>query len=111
MVTGPKGNSASYTIRAVDRVCKLLDALQNSRDGASLTDLAHRVTLPKSSVLRYLSALEGRNYVERDPESGLFRLGLAFRPFQTQYLEALRSAALPHLLRLRDRFGETINLG
>jgi IclR family acetate operon transcriptional repressor len=101
---------AAYPIRAVDRVCDLLDALQKEpTEGASLAALAEDVSLPKSSVLRYLSALEARDYVERD-SNGTYRLGLAFRPQRSEYLAALREAVLPHLVKLRDRFEETMNL-
>lgn len=108
-VTDSAGSGAAYPIRAVDRVCDVLDALQAASDGASLTTLSEAVSLPKSSVLRYLSALEARNYVERDPENGTYRLGLAFRPDRSPYLQALRDAVYPHLVRLRDRFEETLN--
>ncbi|GAA2619968.1 IclR family transcriptional regulator [Dactylosporangium fulvum] len=101
---------AAYPIRAVDRVCDLLDALQRQpATGVSLAALAETVSLPKSSALRYLSALEARNYVERDLSDGTYRLGLAFRPQRFDYLAALREAVLPHLVKLRDRFEETMN--
>jgi IclR family acetate operon transcriptional repressor len=99
----------AYSIRAVDRVCDLLDALQQQPvTGQSLAALAEAVSLPKSSTLRYLSALEARSYVERDDE-GSYRLGLAFQPQRFDYLAALRDAVLPHLVKLRDRFEETMN--
>jgi IclR family acetate operon transcriptional repressor len=105
-----QGGAAAYNIRAVDRVCDLLDALQQqSATGLSLAALAESVSLPKSSTLRYLSALEARSYVERDAEDGSYRLGLAFRPQRFDYRAALREAVLPHLVKLRDRFEETMN--
>jgi IclR family acetate operon transcriptional repressor len=102
---------ANYPIRAVERVCDILDVLQRSRDGASLSDVAEVTSLPKSSAYRYLSALEARRYVERDPISGLYRLGLAFRPQHTRQIDLLANQARPHLERLRDKLGETTNLG
>lgn len=104
-------SEATYPIRAVDRVCDILDTLQEATDGASLTTVADKTQLPKSSVLRYLSALESRKYVERDGDSGMYRLGLAFRPSQTRLVDIMRDVAHPYLVRLRDRFEETINLG
>lgn len=102
--------AAAYPIRAVDRVCDLLDALHRSEDGLSLTALAEAVSLPKSSVLRYLSALEARSYVARNGDSGSYHLGFAFRPDRSHYMDALRETTLPFLLRMRDRFEETMNL-
>jgi IclR family acetate operon transcriptional repressor len=55
--------------------------------------------------------LESRQYVERNTISGEYRLGLAFVPVQSRHLEVLKSRARPYLESLRDRFGETINLG
>lgn len=100
-----------YPIRAVSRVCDLLDALQHSSEDTSLRQLAKDVAMPKSSVLRYLSVLEARRYVERDRLTGSYRLGLALRPQLADYLGALTVTSAPFLSELRDHFDETINLG
>lgn len=101
----------AYPLRAVDRVCDILDVLANSPDGASLSAVAEGAGLPKSSAFRYLTALEARRYVERDAEAGIYRLGLAFRPQNTRVVERLADLARPALERLRDQLEETTNLG
>lgn len=100
-----------YTVRAVDRVCAILDLLQESVDGVSLIDLAKATDMPKSSLFRYLWTLEAHRYVERDPDSALYRLGLGFAGMQSRQLEVLRHHSRPWMAKLRDEFGETINLG
>lgn len=104
-------NGPAYPLRAVDRVCDILDILANSSEGVSLTEVADGADLPKSSAFRYLTALEARRYVMRDAESGAFRLGLAFRPQNTRAVDRLTSLARPALDKLRDQLGETTNLG
>lgn len=106
----PDKGDGRYAIRAVDRVCDLLDALRVAVDGVTLTELAEAVGLPKSSVLRYLSTLETRRYVHRVDGEGVYRLGVAFRPDHAQWLEAAQHAAVPRLAALRDVFGETTHL-
>ena len=103
-------NQSRYSVRAVLRVLDILDVLQDSIDGASLTEIAEAASLPKSSVFRYLSTLESRSYVEQDPETGDYRFGMAFLPWHTRHLQSLGSRARPYLEKLRDRFQETINL-
>ena len=111
------GNAAAneglktYPIRAVERVCDILDLLQSVREGVSLPDVAALTSLPKSSAFRYLSALEGRGYVERDKQSAAYQVGLAFQPQNTRQLEAFLAQASGPLRRLRDDTGETTNLG
>lgn len=104
-------SSNAYPIRAVERVCDILDLLQRSREGVSLPDVAAVTSLPKSSAFRYLSALEARRYVERDDQTALYRIGLAFQPHNTRQLEAFLRQAEGPLSRLRDDTGETTNLG
>lgn len=101
--------TSAYPIRAVDRVCDLLDTLRATQSALTLTEVAERIDLPKSSTLRYLSALEARRYVMRTGDT--YQLGPAFQPLHDEYFNRIREAALPHLLRLRDHFGETVNLG
>jgi IclR family acetate operon transcriptional repressor len=99
-----------YTIRAVDRVCDILDLLQKAREGVSLKDAANATKLPKSSVFRYLISLEARRYIEQDPNSGLYRLGSAFMPVQARQIDLLVERAHPLLERVRDELGETTAL-
>ncbi|MEN3284471.1 MAG: IclR family transcriptional regulator, acetate operon repressor [Solirubrobacteraceae bacterium] len=100
-----------YSIRAVQRVCDLLDLLQREPGGASLARAAEVTKLPKSSAFRYLVTLEERRYVERDPATGDYRLGLALLPMQARQLDVLTRRARPYLDRLQAEFGETANLG
>lgn len=109
MTTGRE--AATYPIRSVDRVCDILDTLANAPHGVSLGDIAKATGLPKSSVFRYLSALEMRNYVGRSGDAGIYKLGLAFRPQHARGLERLAELALPALQQVRDITNETTNLG
>jgi IclR family transcriptional regulator, acetate operon repressor len=100
-----------YLIRSVERVCDILDLLQDLQEGVSLAEVARVTGLPRSSVFRYLATLRHRRYVERIPNTEHYRLGAAFFPFRSRHLELLTEQARPHLEGLRDRFQETINLG
>lgn len=107
--SAPGGNT--YSIRAVQRVCVILDLIQENPDGFSLSEVAEATGMPKSSAFRYLATLEERRYVQRAPLNGLFQIGPAFLPLQSHQLSVLADRARPHLWRLRDRFEETLNLG
>jgi IclR family acetate operon transcriptional repressor len=104
-------DGSSYSIRAVHRVCDILDLLQQSPDGVALPDVASVTRLPKSSAFRYLATLEQRRYVEREPASGSYRAGSALLPLRAHEPELLARRARPHMERLRDRLEETVNLG
>jgi IclR family transcriptional regulator, acetate operon repressor len=103
--------ATAYPLRAVDRVCDVLDVLANSPTDVSLSEVAVSTGMPKSSAFRYLNALEARRYVERNATSGSYRLGLAFRPKNTRLIERLTGLARPMLETLRDQIQETTNLG
>jgi IclR family acetate operon transcriptional repressor len=101
---------APHPIRAVDRVCDVLEALRGL-DGATLGEVALRTGLPKSSALRYLGALEARRYVERAPDRGTYRLGFAFRPERERVFELVRERATPILAKIHEESAESINIG
>lgn len=106
-----KKEPVDYSIRSAERVCDILDLLQSTTVGVALPDVAKATRLPKSSAFRYLATLENRRYVERDPDTGYYRLGLAFLPFQSRQFEVIAQRARPRLEQLRDKFEETVNLG
>ena len=102
--------SGGYSIRAVQRVCDLLDLLQGEPGGISLVRAAEVTHLPKSSAFRYLATLEARQYVERDGD-GVYQIGLALLSRRAHQIEVLTRRARPYLERLQTEFGETANLG
>ncbi|MGH2751012.1 MAG: IclR family transcriptional regulator [Actinomycetota bacterium] len=110
-MTRANSRDGRYDVRAVIRVMDILDLLQDFPGGASLLEVSEKVGMPRSSTYRYLCTLEKRGYVQRESESGLYRFGLAVVPSHGGQLEVLAARARPIMEELRDRLGETINLG
>jgi IclR family transcriptional regulator, acetate operon repressor len=102
--------STGYSIRAVQRVCDILDHLRSAPAGAPLPDLSSVLHMPKSSTFRYLVTLESRHYVERDV-GGAYRLGPAFLPIQQHQVGILVAQARPYLEQVHETVGETAALG
>lgn len=102
-----------YAIAAVDRALAILELLRDAGRPLSLLEISRRLGMVKSSGFRFLCTLERSGYVERLDGDGRYQLGsdwLRFgRDIPTQ--RPLSELALPHMRRLRDRFGETLNLG
>jgi IclR family acetate operon transcriptional repressor len=99
------------TLTAVDRAVKVLEALER-RPRARLAQVARDAGLSDATALRYLNSLVAHDFVERDPESGAYRLGMRlFRLGQRSLSERdPRAVALPYMERLHARFEETVNL-
>jgi DNA-binding IclR family transcriptional regulator len=91
---------------------KVLETFSIEEPLLGVTEIAGRVGMHKSSVSRILAVLEQVHYVERDPESGRFRLGLGVIGLAGPLLADLdvRRAAHPALERLSQRTGETAAL-
>lgn len=114
MIRPDGGNStgtSAYSIRAVERVCDVLDLIQRQPEAFTLAEVVAATNLPKSSAFRYLATLEARGYVARDAVTGQVRIGPSLLPLQDQQMEVLADRARPLLEQLRDRFEETVNLG
>lgn len=99
-------------IRAVDRALNVLLCFSRDTPALTMTQIAESVGLNKSTVHRLLATLESRRFLERDPETGVYKLGI--RMLQMAYLTLegndLRKVATPYLQRLCKQFGETVNL-
>ncbi|MBY0502304.1 MAG: IclR family transcriptional regulator [Bryobacteraceae bacterium] len=106
------GPPSRYLVPVVVSTFRLLDRL-SSHTSASLHDLSVSTGIPKSTVFRLLATLQHLDIVKRDEPTKAYRLS-AKSPGQALALpstEALRRAALPFMLELRNEFGETVNLG
>jgi IclR family transcriptional regulator, KDG regulon repressor len=107
-----KTDSSPYKVQVLDRSLAIIDALANARDDASLAELAEKVKLHKSTVHRLTSILERHRIVERDSQTGRYRLGL--RLFELGSLAMarfdIRDRAHSHLEKLLYEVNETVHL-
>jgi len=103
--------SSTYGVRAVERTLDILSILARAPQGLLLGEVATKVGMPRSSVFRYLAVLESRQFVDRVGAGSAYRLGSAFLRFEEPMLSTLVAMARGPLERLRDQFGETVNLG
>ena len=102
----------STPLRTVDRALDVLLCFSSDTPELTMTQIAGKLDLHKSTVHRLLATLERRRFVEREPGTGLYKLGI--RMLQMAYLTKetnyLRKLASPYLRRLCKQHGETVNL-
>ena len=102
----------SNTVRAVERALDILLCFSRETPQLSMSQISAQVDIHKSTVHRLLATLEEKRFIERDPNTGLYRLGINMLHMAYLTLEDndLRQIAHPFLNRLLDQFRETVNL-
>lgn len=82
-------------------------------DELRVSEIARALGVAKSSAHRMLSTLLSRGFVEQNPGTGRYRLGLHIYELGQLSISRsrLRQAALPIMEDLRQRTGQTIHLG
>ncbi len=77
-----------------------------------LHEVTQRSGISKSTVFRILTTLTQLGYVVRDSERNYYASRAMNDLVSSEAsMEAIRRAALPRMLELRDVYGETVNLG
>ena len=98
--------------RAVERALDILLCFDSEKSTLTLTQIAERVGMHKSTVHRLLATLENKGFVQRLEENGAYRLG--FRLVELGFL-VLRSTnihqqAMPYMHHLAAEHRETVDL-
>ena len=103
-------NHSPYRVQVVDRALAALDVLANRSTECSLAELCIALGLHKSTVHRLMMVLEQHRLVDKNPETGRYRLGLKLFEFGSKAIAALdpRRHARPYLDRLQRELGETV---
>lgn len=98
-------------IKTLDRALSILEVLAQSGSPLTLSEIAEEVELDRSTVYRFLGAMELRNMVEQN-DSNRYKLGLKLVEIGYAALEDmdLRLVARPILQDLVHRCNETANL-
>ena len=102
---------AKYALESVDRMAAVLLALEAGRE-QSLEQVARATGLNESTALRYLLSLSKHGLVDRDGDSGVFRLGLGLFRLGARAMDSrdIFAIADPVMAALQAQFGESINL-
>jgi IclR family KDG regulon transcriptional repressor len=109
----PKAGPSSqrnYSIQALQRGMKVLDALLNARTPLSLEQICAYTGLPKSTAFRIIvNLLQGQYLVETEKGYWLGLKMLRFGALVEEELDLIQQAR-PFLTQLRDQVNETIHL-
>jgi IclR family acetate operon transcriptional repressor len=102
----------SESVRAVERALDVLLCFTNQTPELTMTQIAEQVGIHKSTAHRLLATLENKRFIQRDQDTGIYRLGI--RLLQMAYLTLeqndLRRLAVPFMHRLCDLYEENIDL-
>lgn len=98
-------------VRAVERALDILLCFTAGTDLA-MSEIAEKVGLHKSTVHRMLATLEDRGFLERDPSSERYHLGMRMWELSAHLSRSDDQAVIwqPEMERLRDRLGETVSI-
>ena len=99
------------SLTTVDKALHVLFHLHDARGPCGVTELAHALDLPKSSIHRFLQALGARDLVERDSR-GRYRPGVGLVALGVGVLERepIVAAARAVLEAMAEDLGETFFL-
>lgn len=105
-------SSAETSVGTLARGLDILGLFARQAPELSQTEMSAALGLPLPTVHRLTALLAERGYLERDPRTRRFRLGLEIARFMPPLLSGLRlpDLARSHVSRLAADTGETVNL-
>lgn len=105
--------NVAYPIHSVRNAMRILQLFTVDRPEWGITEMAHALGLSKSTVHRAVTALMHEGFLEKNPRTDRYRLGLSVLGLcgvVISHMTVHREAA-PVLERLAERAGETAYLG
>jgi DNA-binding IclR family transcriptional regulator len=100
-----------YRVQVLDRALAILDELGHQQSECSLAELSHTVGLHKSTVHRLIMVLERHRLIEKNRETGRYRLGLKLFELGSKAIGStdLCEHSRPHLSRVMYETEETVH--
>jgi len=105
-----KTGKSPYRVQVLDRALAALEVLAARSSECSLAEICATLKLHKSTVHRLMMVLEQHRMVDKNPDTGRYRLGLKLFEFGSKAFGAvdLRRHAKPYLDRLQRELDETV---
>jgi IclR family transcriptional regulator, pca regulon regulatory protein len=104
-------NASAYS-QSLERGLAILSAFRSGRPLLGVSELGREIGLGRSTTHRYVATLAALGYLQQDTATRKYRLGprvldLGFSAINSM---ELREVAAPHLRRLSDETGYTVNM-
>jgi DNA-binding IclR family transcriptional regulator len=103
------GSSANTGVQVIARAAQILRALDGEPNGLSLSQLSERLSLPRSTVHRVVTALATEGFLAAASPNGRVRLGPELARLALASRRELRAELRPYLQRLFDSLNETVD--
>lgn len=110
-IVSEKSNGGKDEIRTLKRALDVLRCFDLDNKKLTLTEIATRISLAKSTTLRFITALEKDGFLAKN-EDNTYTLGYRVYYLGTVAKDSieLRKIALPIMQSLQAKFNETVNL-
>lgn len=99
------------SVQSIERAFTLLRTIAQYPDGITVTALARRTGLHKSTVSRFVTALEHENAIARVDHALYIGTGIADLLTDSLHTSTIAALARPYLQALAAEFNETVGLG
>ncbi|MCK9222895.1 MAG: IclR family transcriptional regulator [Limnochordia bacterium] len=99
-------------VKSLHKAIQVLKCFSTSQPELGVTEISQILDLQKSTVHNILSTFEGEGFIEQDPETKRYRLGMHILYLSNIVREGLglRKVALPVMEKVKEAFGETVHL-
>ena len=104
-----KKNKPEPSIQSIDRAINILHCFEK-KPKLTLAEICGAVNLHKSTVYGILTTLKNNGFLQKDPETGIYSLGLGLFKLASNVNMDLRRISLPYLQELCNSTTETVNL-
>ncbi|RGT73825.1 IclR family transcriptional regulator [Mediterraneibacter massiliensis] len=104
---------SKITIQSVDRALKIIEFIAENNGACGLSEISRGMELNKATAYGLLSTLEQHRYVELDPDTKKYRLGLFLAELAMKVEDFLdiRTIAKPYMEKLAAKYTASIHLG
>ena len=105
--------SPNYPIKVLNKTLSILEILLQQGSAMNMTEISERLEIYPSTIHRILDTLKHWGYVEQDPKTQKYRLGLKLLELGMAKLQQmdLVKEATPYLKELVRKCNETVHLG
>lgn len=100
------------TNQSIDRALNLLEVLATKGIALSISEISRMLSVNRMTAQTLINSLEAQNYVEKDPETGKYRLGYQMFEFGAMYRHQypFLYAAEKHIVSVFQRTNVKINV-